>query len=252
MAVRPVARRRGTLTPRRVTLLLILFLVALQGLVALSAPHWSRLLRRPVAPLAEEEEGAPATPRPGTPPGPDAERTISVKLFFEGPERSGLVMEERTVVYRTDLADQLRAVIEELFRGSQAWLVSPLAPEAKVLEVFVTAGGCAYVDLARTTIPALGSGSQAELHAVYAIVNSLVVNFPAVTRVQLLVDDRVADTFAGHLDLSKPLRGDLTLLAPADVTAEASPAETGAGGAPPPEPTAAPATSAGAAPPTTQ
>jgi hypothetical protein len=56
-------------------------------------------------------------------------------------------------------------------------------------------------------------GSTEELLAVYAIVNSVVVNFPAVQRVQILLDGETASTLAGHVDLSHPLSADTTLLA---------------------------------------
>jgi hypothetical protein len=57
-------------------------------------------------------------------------------------------------------------------------------------------------------------------------VNSLAANFPAVRRVQILIDDRPAQTLAGHVDLLRPLRPDMTLLAASTMTpvAEASPA----------------------------
>jgi len=47
---------------------------------------------------------------------------------------------------------------------------------------------------------------------VYAVVNSVAGNFPAVRRVQILLDGLPADTLAGHIDLSRPLTPDLTLL----------------------------------------
>jgi len=48
---------------------------------------------------------------------------------------------------------------------------------------------------------------------VYSIVNSLVANFPAARRVQILVEDRVVTSLAGHVDLSRPLPADMTLVA---------------------------------------
>jgi len=56
-------------------------------------------------------------------------------------------------------------------------------------------------------------GSKAELLTVYSLVNTVVANFPAVARVQLLVEDRPVDSFAGHIDVSRPLLPDMTLLA---------------------------------------
>jgi hypothetical protein len=84
----------------------------------------------------------------------------------------------------------------------------------------------AYVNLSgeATGIP---GGSRAELLTVYSVVNSLVTNFPAVSRVQILVEDRMASSFAGHVDVSRPLPADMTLVvfaAQGDASPEPAPA----------------------------
>jgi hypothetical protein len=215
-------------------------LAVLCALVSLTAPRWARLLRQPLASLAQpgDEAGAaeaPSAPQPGT--SPDAERRINVKLFFEDPERDVLVLEEREVPFSNELAGQIRAVLEELVKGSQAGHRSPLPPETRVIEVFVTARGIAYVDLSQEAVAEQVGGSKGELLAVYAIVNSITTNFPAVARVQILLDDRPATTLAGHVDLSRPLPPDMTLLAAAGIVA---PGGSGGEGAPPAAPAAAP------------
>ena len=48
-------------------------------------------------------------------------------------------------------------------------------------------------------------GSMNELLTIYTLVDALVVNLPAVTVVQLLVDGKELDTLAGHVDLRRPL-----------------------------------------------
>jgi hypothetical protein len=233
-----VRRKVGSgplLTEQRVTVLLVLGLVAFQVAVALSAPLWARLLRRPVPPSAAEgadegEDPAAATPTPVA--TVEAERRINVKLFFEAVDRPGLVIEERAVAYSADLPKQLRIVLAELVRGSDSGLGNTIDPATRVLEVLVTPQGCAYVDLSQDVRPAQGEGSQAELDTVYSIVNTLAVNFPAVTRVQILVADRPADTLAGHVDLSRPLSADMTLLAPAVLTPVESAESAPSGAAP--------------------
>jgi spore germination protein GerM len=130
-------------------------------------------------------------------------------------------------------------VVAELVLGSKAGLVPTLPPETKVLDVFVSPRGVAYVDVSKEAAVGTG-GSHEELLSVYSIVNSLTVNFPAVKRVQILVDDRPVATLAGHVDLSHPLPPDMTLLAAAAVAAT-----PGAGEASP----AVPASPAAAAPP---
>jgi hypothetical protein len=95
--------------------------------------------------------------------------------------------------------------------------VSPLAGNARVLEVFVTARGVAYVDLSKEISEKPISGMDSEMLAVFSLVNSITMNFPAIKRVQILVDGRIAETLAGHVDLSHPLMPDPTLLAAARV-----------------------------------
>ena len=50
-------------------------------------------------------------------------------------------------------------------------------------------------------------GSLNELLTVYALVNAVTANLPAVKRVQILVDGKEVDTLAGHVDLRRPLAG---------------------------------------------
>ena len=192
-------------------------LVSLLAVVTLTSPRWARLLTRPVA-GAEEEGAEPASaPVKEDEPAGEAERTINVKLFFQAADRPGLVIEERPVTFSTDLSRQLRGVVEELVHGSKIGLGPTLAPETKVLDVFVTARGVAYVDLSKDVVAGHPGGSEAERMTVYSVVNSLSTSFPAVKRVQILVEDKPAETLAGHVDLTRPLRPDMTVLAASDL-----------------------------------
>lgn len=184
--------------------------VGLVALLALTAPSWARRFQQTI-PSQEEDRSAGGTPV-GPAEIPEASRKISVKLFFEAPDQPALVIEERTVELSQDLASQIRSVVEELIRGSEQNLVAPLDQSTKVLSVFVSGRGIAYVDLSKEATRGGGGGSQGELLTVYAIVNSIAANFPAVRRVQLLIDDRPSETLAGHVDLSRPLPPDMTFL----------------------------------------
>jgi hypothetical protein len=224
------------LRPSRVNILIALGLVLLLLLVGLAAPRLSRLLTRTVP---EEDGGEERRETREEEPAAAVGRTINVKLFFQGTDQPGLVMEERTVPFSSDLGTQLEAVVSELVQGPRSGLVRTLPPETKVLDVFVNARGVAYVDVSKEATGGT-AGSHEELLSVYSIVNSLAVNFPAVKRVQILVDDRPVATLAGHVDLSRPLPPDMTLLAAAAV----APAVPEVKGSPP-----APASPAAASPP---
>jgi spore germination protein GerM len=162
-----------------------------------------------------EEPVAEETARPSPPEGPaaGAGRRISVRLYFEAPDREGLLPEEREVAFSADLPRQLRTVVEELAKGSATGLVSTLPEGTRVLEVFVQARGVAWVDLSPEATSGLPGGSRAELLTVYSIVNTIVTNFPAVSRVRLLVNDQAVTSLGGHVDLSGPLPPDMTLVA---------------------------------------
>jgi spore germination protein GerM len=216
------------MTPRLANLLTAVGLAGLLAAVGLSAPRWAALLRAPAAsPEAEEiaaDEAAPPAAEGGE---TGAGRRISVRLYFEAPDREGLLSEERDVAFSSDLARQVRTVVEEMAKGSTTGLVATLPAGTRVLEVFVQARGVAFVDLSSEVASGLPGGSKAELLTVYSVVNTIVTNFPAVRRVRLLVDDQPVASLGGHVDVSRPLPPDMTLLAlpsPSPAPAPAEPA----------------------------
>jgi len=208
-------------TSRTANVVTVAGLVSLLAVVTLTAPRWARLLKGPVGGAEEDSSEAgslDAVPaKEAEAAAPEVERKINVKLFFQAADRPGLVIEERAVAFSIDLSRQLRGVVEELVRGSKIGLGPTLSPDTKVLDVFVTPGGVAYVDLSKEAATGHPGGSEAELMTVYSVVNSLTTSFPAVRRVQILVEDRPAETLNGHVDLTRPLRPDMTVLAAADL-----------------------------------
>ena len=203
------------MTRRTANLATILGLLLLLAATTLSAPRWARLFRQEVATPVGEVSAEAQTPAEAADDMGEARRSINVRLFFNSSEEPGLVMEEREVAFSSDLSVQLRTVVAELVKGPRAGsnLAATLPPQTRVLEVFVTARGVAYVDLSGEATKGHAGGVSEELRSVYSVVNSVTVNFPAIRRVQILVDDRPAETLAGHVDLSRPLTPDMTLLA---------------------------------------
>ncbi len=201
------------MTPRQADLLTALGLLGLLAAVSLTAPRWAGALRAPAVAIEGEEAGPEASPPDREPSPAEAARRISVRLYFEAPERDGLLPEEREVAFSPELAQQLRIVVEELAKGSTTGLVATLPAGTRVLDVFVHAGGVAYVNLSGEAASGLPGGSRAELLTVFSVVNTIVSNFPTTSRVQILVDDRPVDSLGGHVDLSRPLAPDMTLVA---------------------------------------
>jgi hypothetical protein len=223
------------MTPRRANIFTAIGLGALLAVAALTAPRWSGLLREPLTVFEGEDETAGALEEPLPEPDVLAERRINVRLYFETIRSDGLFAEERTIAFSDDLAQQIRILVEELIAGSETGLQPTLPAETRVLEVFVTGRGVAYVNLSgeATSLP---GGSRSELHTVYSVVNSVVANFPAVRRVQILVEDRMVSSLGGHVDLSRPLPADMTLIALPPVPLDEERADDAAPGANRPAP----------------
>ncbi len=196
------------MTPRQANVLTVVGLAALLAAVAFTAPRWSGLLSQPLAVFEGDGEGEGDDALSGA---ETAARRISVRLYFASPESVGLVTEERSIAFSDDLAVQVRTLVEELIVGPAEDLLPTLPPETRVLEVFVTARGVAFVNLSGEAASQPG-GSRTELLTVYSVVNSLVTNFPAVRRVQILLEDRMVTSLGGHVDLSRPLAPDMTLV----------------------------------------
>ncbi len=98
---------------------------------------------------------------------------------------------------------------------SAAGLVRPFPAEVKLGSVELSADGAAFVDLRwpdHEDPPE--SGSTEEIQRVYSLVDTVALNVPQVNRVVLLWNGTQRITFSGHLDTSRPLLPDRTLLAP--------------------------------------
>jgi spore germination protein GerM len=211
----------------RANALTALGLLVLLLVVVLTAPRWTKLLTRTVPGEETGEEGSAAPAAAGeAESSAAAQQKITVKLFFLAPDQPALLIEDREVAYSADLARQIRSVVEEIVKGPQKGLAATLPAETRVIDSFVTKEGIAYVDLSKEAAAKHGGGSRGELLSVYSVVNSIAANFPAVKRVQILVEDRQVATLAGHVDLTRPLTPDMTFLAtgPAVSTATVPPA----------------------------
>ncbi|HSE41146.1 MAG TPA: GerMN domain-containing protein [Acidobacteriota bacterium] len=146
---------------------------------------------------------------------PANQRRINVKLYFSTPGSGMLQAEDRFVVYHDTLHDQAFEVLKELTVGPKADLVKTLPDGTEARDLFITKDGVAYADFSGALSEKHQGGSLAEMNTVFSIVNSLTLNFPEIKRVQILIEDHAVDTLNGHMDLSRPLGPDPTLIASA-------------------------------------
>jgi spore germination protein GerM len=145
--------------------------------------------------------GAP--PREGQPePAPEREAK-TVRLFFPA-ESDNLLHSEPREIFAGSTVEEAEQAVRELIRGSDKGYISPLPPETKLRQLFVTKEGVAYVDFSREVMDKHPSGSSAELATVYAVVNTLTFNFKPIKKVFILVEGGERETLGGHINLGQP------------------------------------------------
>ncbi len=183
---------------RRAAIVAAIVALAVAGawLLFIALPRW-------YGPKASSRNAAGAT----APSGP--ERKIKATLYFVSEDGLSLVGVEREVAFGEAVVDQARRIVEAQIGEAPAPLAAPVPAGTALRSVFVTDKGDAFVDLNRDVSAKHTGGSLDELFTVYAIVDSLTVNLPAITRVQILIDGKEADTIAGHVDIRHPLQKNL-------------------------------------------
>jgi hypothetical protein len=140
---------------------------------------------------------------------PAAQRKITATLYYVSPDGMWLIGAQREVPFGDPIAEQARRIVEAQLVDAPEPLASALPRGTTLRALFVSDRGDAFVDLTGEVTSRHTGGSLDELFTVYAIVNALTVNLPAITRVQILVDGKEVDTLAGHVDLRHPLQKDL-------------------------------------------
>jgi spore germination protein GerM len=89
-----------------------------------------------------------------------------------------------------------------------------LPPGADIHSVYLINANAFVIDVNSAFADGQISGIMAEELIVASMVQTLATNIPGFTRVQILVDGKARETFAGHVDLSQPYQvSDISQLA---------------------------------------
>jgi spore germination protein GerM len=127
---------------------------------------------------------------------------LTIILFFPSEHDSLLHREEREIIPEASLALQAKQIVSELLSGSQKGFLSPIPPETRLRELYITREGVAFVDFSREIMDRHLSGSSAEMSTIYSVVNSLAYNLKPIRKVFILVDGGEKKTLGGHIDLT--------------------------------------------------
>ena len=146
-------------------------------------------------------------------------RTINATLYYISEDGMSLVGMPREVPFGEPVAEQARRIVEAQLAAAPAPLATAVPEGTTLRGVYVTERDCegtadpcrrdAFVDLSAEARSRHTGGALDELFTIYAIVDAVTVNLPAISRVQILVDGKEVDTLAGHVDLRHPLEQNL-------------------------------------------
>lgn len=158
-----------------------------------------------------DAETTPTVEAPETRAAPPAEGHIKAQLYYAAEDGEHLVAVERDVPLAATPLEQARRIVEAQLAPAPAPQVSVIPPGTTLRAFFLTGDGRAIVDLSPEVRTAHPGGTTNELLTVYAIVDALAVNLPAISGVYLLVDGEPMENLAGHVDVRSVLRKRLDL-----------------------------------------
>jgi hypothetical protein len=165
-----------------------------------------RVMRRPVETPVASKAAPDRTPAPV--------RHITATLFVGTADGQRLRAVQREVPFGEGAVEQGRQIVlAQLAAAAEAPLVSVVPPGATLRSFYMSERGEAFVDLGPEIVTGHPGGTTAEELTLFAIVNAVAANLPAVATVQILVDGKEVDTLAGHVDIRRPLRRNDAILA---------------------------------------
>ena len=144
---------------------------------------------------------------------PAGNQEMTISLYFADTARFALQAEQRQILRPNTPHALGRLIIQELTTGPQSQGLDRTLPAGDVLRTFfIDSSRTAYVDFSNIMWQKHPGGIQADMLAIYSIVNSLVLNMAEIDAVQFLDLGREPLPTSGHLDLSYPLKANILLI----------------------------------------
>jgi Sporulation and spore germination len=192
------------MSKRRAALLFAALVVAAVAVVVFSRRGPLRRRRAPHPIVRKANAPLPVTAPPSTAPASPV-NMVRVTLFFPDRQTGLLRPEGRDLPRPADAIAFVRALFDNLARGPADATLAPVLPPGVALRgAYLLPGGLVVLDLAADE-KSRQMGSDEELQVVAAIVDTTLQNVAETEHVQILLNGEPAETFAGHVDLTRPL-----------------------------------------------
>ena len=131
---------------------------------------------------------------------PDKIKSKAITIYLSDPD-GGYLKAEKRRIKEGPLDANIAEALKRLITDGHAETI-PYGTELIDLDI---EGKTAYADFTGALKANHSGGSTAEINTVYAIVNTVTLNFPEIDNVQILVDGEEVATLAGHIDISRPI-----------------------------------------------
>ncbi|MBN2466825.1 MAG: GerMN domain-containing protein [Deltaproteobacteria bacterium] len=144
-------------------------------------------------------------PPPPVSPLPVKKTSARIGLYFSDPQSDFLAKEVRTVMWnRGDPKDQIDVIVNELIKGPQGNLQQTIPSNVRLRNIVIKKKGVGVIDLSKELSQNHPGGTLAEMHTIYSLVNSLLLNIASLKQVQILVEGQAPETLKGHIDCRTP------------------------------------------------
>ncbi|MCW7752856.1 GerMN domain-containing protein [Desulfobotulus sp. H1] len=174
------------------------------GIVLVATAFWAGI--RISAPGPEPSvTGHPLPPESGRP------HRESIYLYFVNPASEFLSAETREIPLAGNARERARTILEALITGPSGNGVSPIPDGTRLLALYME-NDMIILDFHPDIREKHPGGSHGELHTIYALVNSLVLNVPEIRKVKILIAGQEQDTLAGHIDIRHPLTANMMIV----------------------------------------
>lgn len=137
-----------------------------------------------------------------------SDKTIALTLYFADGDGEALVAEVRQVPGTSSIA---KTVVQELINGPKEVGNGRTIPEETKLLNLDIINKVAYVNFSRDFVEKHWGGSTGELMTAYSIVNTL-TELEGIQKVQIMVEGKKIETIVGHLDTSRPIARDESMI----------------------------------------
>jgi len=196
--------------------MVLLGAAGISALLIVLSIFWRVDTRRAAAPppaATPQQAASPETPALSRNPTPAEEgNQREVTIFFQSPDSDDLVPETRKIFLTGSVTDQARQTVQALIEGPESHLIPTIPAGTELREIYLGAGGIAYVDFSQAFVNRHPGGSSAEIGTVFSLVDTLTYNFPEIRKVRILVEGEERATLREHLDLSRAYVADMSLV----------------------------------------